>query len=1064
VSKPNYRSGNPASLASEYKLVRLNRDLRLLSMCNQLIVHAEDERQLLSDMCKLIVEKGGYKLAWVGIAHHDKEKTVEPVAYFGIGKKYIENARISWSGTSFGHGPAGTVIRTGNPVIVQDTFSDPGFAPWRPIAVRFGFHSGVDLPIKINRSTIGVLGIFAAEANAFDKAEEKLLLELAGDLSYSIKSLREREERAKAEKSLAESEERYSTTLDNMIDGCQIIGFDWRYLYINDAAAGHGRKKKEELVGKTMMEAYPGIEKTEMFAQLKKCMKQRVPVNMDNQFTYPDGGRGWFKLSMTPVPRGVLILSEDVTAHRRAEEALRKSEIHYRNLFDSVVDGVVVLDDRGFVTSVNRAVIRRYGHDPGYFIGKRFARLGIFPSRQRAALEGLFSKKPGDRAHETEVKARSGESIPSELITTSLVVEGKMAGFIVIMRDLSERKKAEAALNLESRLINSTLDSVYLLNPSGRILYANDGMLRMHGYSQDEVLKLRIQDLSDRPNRLAVPERMERIVGERYHTFETVHVRKDGSNFPVEVHASSIMVDGKRTILVVARDITERKKTEKELVNLRLGFEYTDQILFMTDKEGVFTYANPAFERTYGYSRGDIVGKVTPRILKSGQSKRKYYTRFWKLLLSKKTVHAEIVNKAKDGRFINIIETVNPALDEAGNITGFLAIQSDITERKRSEAELSFKTALLEAENETTKDGIMVVDDKGEILLVNRAFEELMSLPKSLRGTHDDKKVLSFVTPKFENPKQFLARVKYLYAHPRENGTDVVQFKDGRVFERYTSALQIGPDKVLGRIWYFHEITEHKKYEAYLARYQTELEDEVRQRTAQLEAEKKKVVELSQAKDNFIRDMSHELKTPLAVMLGNISLVRKIVKPEAKSTLETILTMLERNGVRLHSSINEILQLSKLDSLEIRHDPVQLKDVLGEVFSEYLPLAQLKGIELKLDAQPVSITGDAQMLRLSFSNLVSNAIKFTDKGSVSIALEAGGQDAIVRVSDTGIGISPEHQKMLFQKFFKANPEAPGTGIGLVIIKGIIDKHGGSIKVESSFGKGTAFKLSIPKGG
>ncbi len=484
----------------------------------------------------------------------------------------------------------------------------------------------------------------------------------------------------------------------------------------------------------------------------------------------------------------------------------------------------------------------------------------------------------------------------------------------------------------------------------------------------------------------------------------------------------------------------------------------------MTDKEGTFTYANPAFEKTYGFSRGEIVGKVTPRILKSGLRKRKDYARFWKLLLSKKTVHAEIVNKTRDGRFLDILETVNPALDDDGNITGFLAIQSDITQRKRAEDELSFKTALLEAENEATRDGILVVDSKGRILLGNRAFEKSIRLPKSIRVTNDGEKVLAFIAPKLAEPKKFIARVRYLSAHPKEKGTDVVQFKDGRVFECYSSAIEIGPGKVLGRIWYFHDITEHKKYEAYMAHYQAELEQKVKMRTLMLESEKRKVIELSIAKDNFIRDMSHELKTPLAVMLGNISIVRKLVNPADGSPLLRVLEMLERNGSRLHSSINEILQLSKLDSLEIHKGPVQLKEMLDDIFSEHLPLAQMKGLELKLEAGPVIIAGDRQLLRLAVSNLVSNAIKFTDKGAVLIILKKTANGVLLSVSDTGIGMSRETQAKLFQKFFKANPEAPGTGIGLVVLKGIIDKHGGRVRVKSSLGKGTTFELSIPKGG
>ena len=127
-----------------------------------------------------------------------------------------------------------------------------------------------------------------------------------------------------AELALRRSEERYHGTLDSMLEGGQIIGFDGRYLYVNDTAARHGQRAKEELLGRTMVEMYPGIEATEMFAAVRRCMDERVPVHMENLFAYPDGKTGWFELSMQPVDEGVFILSIDITERKRAEAKIRK--------------------------------------------------------------------------------------------------------------------------------------------------------------------------------------------------------------------------------------------------------------------------------------------------------------------------------------------------------------------------------------------------------------------------------------------------------------------------------------------------------------------------------------------------------------------------------------------------------------------------------------------------------------------------------------------------------------------------------------------------------------------
>ena len=148
------------------------------------------------------------------------------------------------------------------------------------------------------------------------------------DRSARITAFRDITEIKRAEEALRESEARFRSTLDDMMEGCQIIGFDWRYLYVNDAAVKHGRRAKEELLGHTMMEIFPGIESTEMFAHLRRCMEKRVPQRTENEFTYPNGDKAWFELSIEPAPEGVFILSLDISERKRAEEMIEHLAYH----------------------------------------------------------------------------------------------------------------------------------------------------------------------------------------------------------------------------------------------------------------------------------------------------------------------------------------------------------------------------------------------------------------------------------------------------------------------------------------------------------------------------------------------------------------------------------------------------------------------------------------------------------------------------------------------------------------------------------------------------------------
>jgi PAS domain S-box-containing protein len=147
-------------------------------------------------------------------------------------------------------------------------------------------------------------------------------LEAAGKKYYTV-ILRDISERQRAQEAVLESEARYQRVLDAMMEGCQIIDFDWRYLYVNDVVAAQGKSAREDLLNHTMMEVYPGIENTELFAILRECMEERTPRRMENQFVFPDGSLGWFELSIQPAREGIFILSTDITERKQAEEALR---------------------------------------------------------------------------------------------------------------------------------------------------------------------------------------------------------------------------------------------------------------------------------------------------------------------------------------------------------------------------------------------------------------------------------------------------------------------------------------------------------------------------------------------------------------------------------------------------------------------------------------------------------------------------------------------------------------------------------------------------------------------
>jgi diguanylate cyclase (GGDEF)-like protein len=187
---------------AEHTQIRLNRALKLLSECNTTLVHATEESKLLSEICSLIVEEGGYLMAWVGFAEHDAAKNVSVIAQYGDVKNYLGSLKLSWADTQEGRGPTGTAIRTSLTDVNQDYQTNPRMVLWREAALASGYRSSIALPLNSAKHVLGALTIYAGEADVFGEEEVKLLEELANDLAYGIATLRTRAEHEEAEKQL----------------------------------------------------------------------------------------------------------------------------------------------------------------------------------------------------------------------------------------------------------------------------------------------------------------------------------------------------------------------------------------------------------------------------------------------------------------------------------------------------------------------------------------------------------------------------------------------------------------------------------------------------------------------------------------------------------------------------------------------------------------------------------------------------------------------------------------------------------------------------------------------
>lgn len=267
-------------------------------------------------------------------------------------------------------------------------------------------------------------------------------------LSQAIRS------RKIAETALKKSEERVQIILDNLLEGAQLIGRDWRYLYVNDAVVRQSGKTKEELLGKTMMDVYPGIEKTDVFTRIRECIENHITHRMDNKFIYPDKTSGWFRLSIQPVQEGVFILSEDVTEQKKAEETFRESDERFKALFDHSLDGVFIHDLEGNFLDLNQAALEKLGYDREEILSLNFAALLDEEQVPKAmqVMEELRQTGVQQKPAEFRLKGKQGNYIDVETLSSLINRGGKPFAIVGISRDMTERKQAEEEiirLNLE---------------------------------------------------------------------------------------------------------------------------------------------------------------------------------------------------------------------------------------------------------------------------------------------------------------------------------------------------------------------------------------------------------------------------------------------------------------------------------------------------------------------------------------------------------------------------------------------------------------------------------------
>lgn len=443
---------------AEKEIARMNRSLRMLSEVNQALIHITDEKALLNEVCRIAVEDGGYRMAWVGFAEHDEEKTIVPVARAGFDSGYIDSLNLTWADVERGQGPCGTAIRTGQPFVVRNVWEEPCFAIWFESATKQGYKSFIALPLISGGQTFGLIAIYSAEVEAFDNKEVELLKEMGDDLAFGLIALQIRENREKAEKALRESEERYRLIAENTADTVSVLDLNLNMVYISPSVLKMRGFTVEETMTQSMEMIFTpaSVQKiSQLFAEHMALEGDRNadPFRTDTielEEYCKDGSIIWVEIVVSflrdanLVPTGILTATRNITERKQSEEKLR---ILSRAVEQSPAS-IVITDTKGKIEYVNSKFIDVTGYSRDEVMGQNPRVLKSGEQSNDFYLQFWRTITKGKVWQgEFHNKKKNGE-LYWELASISPIfdTDGAITHFLAVKEDITARKQTEIEL------------------------------------------------------------------------------------------------------------------------------------------------------------------------------------------------------------------------------------------------------------------------------------------------------------------------------------------------------------------------------------------------------------------------------------------------------------------------------------------------------------------------------------------------------------------------------------------------------------------------------------------
>ena len=699
---------------NEATMLRLNRELCAISDCNKALMRATDEQTLLNDICRLICDEAGYRLAWVGYAENDAAKSVRPIAWTGAEEGYLASLGITWADTPHGWSPAGTAIRSGNSCCIQDFATDPRLASWREKALQHGFLSGIFLPLKDEHAkTFGCLCIYSAQPNAFPPEEIRLLEELVADLAFGIVTLRSRAARKQAEQEVT----LLGFALDKVREAAFLIDDRGRVNNVNEEACHTLGYSRAELLGLGVADIDPEFP-AERWPDHWRDLTAHRSLSFESRHRTRDGRTFPVEVSANYFEYGGraydLALVRDITERTKADQELQRSKAYLAETQTLSKTGSWAYDPKtGKITYWSEELFRITGFDPQEGppdLEKLWQR--IHPEdRQRAEEQRVRGfRDKADYVQDYRVVLPDGTIKHLHVIGHPVLTEaGEVLEFVGTGVDVTVHKRAEETLRqagaYNRSLIETSLDPFVTIDKQGKISDVNAATEQVTGYTREQLIGTDFSDYFTEPEKAHAGYQQAFDQG-FVRDYELEIGNRNGEITPVLYNASVYRDDTGNVIGVfaAARDITKQKLTEEARSRLAAIVESSDDAIISKDLDGTITSWNEGAERLYGYSAAEALGRPISILLPPDQQDE-IAGLLRQIGQGIRIERYETERVRKDGRTINVSLTLSPVRNSRGVIIGASAIAHDITERKQAQEALQKLLAELELRvTERTKE------------------------------------------------------------------------------------------------------------------------------------------------------------------------------------------------------------------------------------------------------------------------------------------------------------------------------------------------------------------------